>query len=37
VDARIVEAQPLREQVANIIRRMIITGELAAGAPKSSG
>jgi DNA-binding GntR family transcriptional regulator len=35
VDARIVEAQPLREQVANIIRRMIITGELAAGAPIS--
>jgi len=35
VDARIVEAQPLREQVANIIRRMIITGELAAGSPIS--
>ncbi len=32
---RIVEAVPLREQVANIIRRMIITGELQAGSPIS--
>ena len=32
---RIVEAVPLREQEANIIRRMIITGELQAGSPIS--
>ena len=32
---QIVEAIPLREQVANIIRKMIITGELQAGSPIS--
>lgn len=32
---QIVEAIPLREQVANIIRKMIITGELRAGNPIS--
>ncbi|MGI6029531.1 MAG: GntR family transcriptional regulator [Candidatus Heteroscillospira sp.] len=32
---KIVEAVPLREQVANIIRKMIITGELQAGSPIS--
>jgi len=35
VKDQIVEALPLREQVANIIRKMIITGELQAGSPLS--
>ena len=32
---QIVDAVPLREQVANIIRKMIITGQLTAGSPIS--
>ena len=35
VHKKIVEAVPLREQVANIIRKMIVTGELQAGSPIS--
>jgi len=35
VKDQIVEAIPLREQVASIIRKMIITGELQAGSPIS--